>query len=57
MTILGYLINEYGTTYSTVYLLGTHEPENAGDVWNQEDVMTEERFDSLVSEGWARAIN
>ena len=57
--ILGFLLNENGTEYSTVYLKGSinnYSDFNQGDVWNQETEMSIQEFENLVQNGWARKV-
>lgn len=54
---LGFLVNEGGEAYGTVYLSGTGAvitPDQ--DVWEQDCEMTQEEFQKNVQEGWARAL-
>lgn len=55
--ILGFLLSANGTEFCTVYLKGTikdYSDFNRGDVWNQDCEMTNQEFEKLVQNGWAR---
>lgn len=57
--LLGYLINEDGREFCTVYEMGSifdYTDFNNGDVWDQEREMTREDFQKLVEEGSARPV-
>jgi hypothetical protein len=57
--ILGFLVNENGSEYCTVYLKGTiddYSDFNQGDIFNQETEMTNDEFEKLVQNGWARKV-
>lgn len=56
--ILGYLINDWGQTYGTIYLKGTGAIiDSSQDVWNQDCEMSEEEFCEYLKRGHARALN